>query len=141
MSNYIYQTCDCSGVEQPNNPNYIRAKEGPDKPTLNKIIHNQVRYESSLYTNNIATLHVLEKCCDDTPKTSNNQSDRIKPAVQRKSNYSRGPKLRPGMLNPGGSGVDVKHNSYDRYLARKKGKHLVNNSNSNTIKFSSKVPV
>jgi hypothetical protein len=43
------------------------------------------------------------------------------------------------MLNPGGSGVDVKHNSYDRYLARKKGKHLVNNSN--TIKFSSKVPV
>ena len=28
---------------------------------------------------------------------------------------------RPGAMNPGGSGVDVKHNSYDRYLARKKG--------------------
>ena len=137
MSNYIYQTCDCSGVEHPNNPNYIRAKKGPDEDTLDKIIHNQVRYESSLYTNNIAKLHVLEKCCNDTTKTSNNQSDRIHPAIQRKSNYSRRPKLRPGMLNPGGSGVDVKHNSYDRYLARKKGKHLVKDS----IKFSSKVPV
>jgi len=27
---------------------------------------------------------------------------------------------RPGSQSPGGKGVDVKHNSYDRYLARKK---------------------
>jgi hypothetical protein len=31
-------------------------------------------------------------------------------------------RLRPGALSPGGVGVDIKHNSYDRYLARIKGK-------------------
>ena len=135
MTNYIYQTCDCSGETLPNNTNYIKGKCIPDIETRNKIIYNQVGYEGSLYVNNIATLHVLDKCCDDTPKTSKSQSDRNQPAVQRKLNYSRGPKLRPGMLNPGGKNIDVKHNSYDRYLARKKAKHLVNNN----IKFSNQL--
>jgi hypothetical protein len=31
-------------------------------------------------------------------------------------------RLRPGALSPGGAGVDIKHNSYDRYLLRLKGK-------------------
>jgi hypothetical protein len=31
---------------------------------------------------------------------------------------------RPGAMTPGGQGVDVKHGSYDRYLAKKKGKIL-----------------
>jgi hypothetical protein len=31
-------------------------------------------------------------------------------------------RLRPGALSPGGSGVDIKHNSYERYLNRLKGK-------------------
>jgi hypothetical protein len=30
--------------------------------------------------------------------------------------------LRPGALSPGGSGVDIKHNSYERYLNRLKGR-------------------
>ncbi len=135
MTNYIYQTCDCSGITLPNNTYYIKGKCIPDIATRNKIIYKQVRYQSSLYTNNIKSLHVLDKCCDDTPKTSKNPSDRIQPAVQRKLNYSRGPKLRPGMLNPGGKNIDVKHNSYDRYLARKKGKHLVKNK----YKFSNQI--
>jgi hypothetical protein len=29
---------------------------------------------------------------------------------------------RPGAMSPGGTGVDIKHNSYDRYLNRLKGK-------------------
>jgi hypothetical protein len=29
---------------------------------------------------------------------------------------------RPGAMSPGGAGVDIKHNSYDRYLNRLKGK-------------------
>jgi hypothetical protein len=32
---------------------------------------------------------------------------------------------RPGAGSPGGIGVDIKHNSYDRYLSRKKTKHLL----------------
>ena len=135
MTNYIYQTCDCSGETLPNNTNYIKGKCIPEPETRNKIIYNQVGYEGSLYVNNIATLHVLEKCCDGPKKESKSQSDRNQPAVQRKLNYSRGPKLRPGMLNPGGINIDVKHNSYDRYLARKKGKHLVKNK----IKFSNQL--
>ena len=31
---------------------------------------------------------------------------------------------KPGAMTPGGQGVDVKHGSYDRYLAKKKGKFL-----------------
>lgn len=138
MSNYNYQSCNkCGSESESNNTNPIKGKCQPDKDTIDKLIYNQVGYEGSLYVNNVATLHVLDKCCDSTIKTSKNPSDRKQPAVQRKLNYSRGPKLRPGMLNPGGRNIDVKHNSYDRYLARKKGKHLVKNK----IKFSNQVPV
>ena len=135
MTNYIFQTCDCSGEVITNN-SYIKGAPLQDLKMTNKIINNQVRYPSSLYANNIAAINVLEKCCDGTQKTSNNQSDRIGPAFQRKLNYSRRPKLRPGMLSPGGKNIDIKHNSYDRYLARKKAPHLLKNK----TKFSSQLP-
>lgn len=35
---------------------------------------------------------------------------------------------RPGSQAPGGSGVDIKHNSYARYLARLKGKRTPKNT-------------
>jgi hypothetical protein len=31
-------------------------------------------------------------------------------------------RMRPGAMSPGGIGVDIKHNSYERYLNRLKGK-------------------
>ena len=34
------------------------------------------------------------------------------------------PEYAPGSQAPGGSGVDIKHNSYDRYLLRKKGRAM-----------------
>jgi hypothetical protein len=60
-------------------------------------------------------------------------SDRARPAVQRahtasgatyhaSSTRSVITRLRPGALSPGGLGVDIKHNSYDRYLNRIKGR-------------------
>jgi hypothetical protein len=60
-------------------------------------------------------------------------SDRKEPHVQRVVSGSGSAygasstrrtitRLRPGALSPGGSGVDIKHNSYDRYLNRLKGK-------------------
>tara|TARA_B100001063_G_C16768022_1_gene559846 strand:- start:89 stop:400 length:312 start_codon:yes stop_codon:yes gene_type:complete len=68
---------------------------------------------------------------DTRSPTQNNQSDRDHPSnskvssirvVPRRPNSTKRTKtcLRPGALAPGGVGVDVKHNSYDRYLARKK---------------------
>lgn len=98
-----------------------------------KIIQNTVRVPESLYVMNLGALNVYQR-----PKLHNqlvnwNQmSDRAVPHVQQAgasgSTYGGNSlrrsltRLRPGALSPGGSGVDIKHNSYDRYLARIKGK-------------------
>jgi hypothetical protein len=112
-----------------------------------KIIQNTVRVKSSLYTMNLGALNVYQK-----PKSTyglvdiagsnyivspgvnwNQMSDRREPHVQvvktasgstygASSTRSTITRLRPGALSPGGSGVDIKHNSYDRYLNRLKGK-------------------
>jgi hypothetical protein len=112
-----------------------------------KIIQNTVRVKSSLYTMNLGALNVYQR-----PKTMysladnsgsayivppsvnwNQMSDRKEPHVQRVisgsgSTYGASStkrtitRLRPGALSPGGRGVDIKHNSYDRYLNRLKGK-------------------
>lgn len=62
----------------------------------------------------------------------NQQSDRPVPSVQRgiiptgQSSLNRRhtsvTSSRPGCQTPGGAGCDIKHNSYDRYLNRLKGK-------------------
>ena len=68
---------------------------------------------------------------DNRSTTQNNPSDRNHPSNSKLSSFRVVPRapntkkrtktsLRPGALCPGGIGVDVKHNSYDRYLARKK---------------------
>ena len=67
----------------------------------------------------------------------NQSSDRNKPSIQSNIVYSRGSSTarsitrnRPGACSPGGQGVDIKHNSYDRYLARLKGNVVkINNIN------------
>ena len=105
-----------------------------------KIIQNTVRVKSSLYTMNLGALNVYQKPKDVysavdisgnkyivSPGVNWNQmSDRKEPHVQQfrsGSNSSRiWRKTGPGALSPGGSGVDIKHNSYERYLNRLKGK-------------------
>lgn len=110
-----------------------------------KIIQNTVRVKSSLYTMNLGALNVYQ-----TPNTEysvvydnnnavpriispgvnwNQMSDRRNPHIQpfragsNSSNIWR--KTGPGALSPGGVGVDVKHNSYERYLNRIKGKNPI----------------
>ena len=112
-----------------------------------KIIQNTVRVKSSLYTMNLAALSVYQrpdliyKLVDNSGATYvvppsvnwNQMSDRKEPHVQvvktgSGSTYGASStkrtimRLRPGALSPGGSGVDIKHNSYERYLNRLKGK-------------------
>ena len=114
---------------------------------IQKIIQNTVRVKSSLYTMNLGALTAYQK-----PKSVyglvdisgsnyvvspgvnwNQMSDRREPhhqVVKSGSGSTYGAsstrrtitRLRPGALSPGGSGVDIKHNSYDRYLNRLKGK-------------------
>jgi hypothetical protein len=97
-----------------------------------KLIQNTVRVPSSIYTSNLGPLNAYKQ-----PVTNgvcwNQMSDRPVPSVQRAtvptgSNNSLNNRRhsvtssKPGSQTPGGAGCDIKHNSYDRYLNRLKGK-------------------
>ena len=99
-----------------------------------KIIQNTVRVPSSLYTMNLGSLTSYARPTKATYGVCWNQmSDRPIPSVQTAqvptgSNNSLNGRHRsvtsskPGSQTPGGIGCDIKHNSYDRYLNRLKGK-------------------
>ena len=106
------------------------------------LIQNQRRVQASLYTMNLGVQAVTNGCCNTIQASDcfshvkwNQSSDRFLPSNNerklRNNVPSRGSstkssitRMRPGSLNPGGRGVDIKHNSYARYLARKKGGYL-----------------
>ena len=93
-------------------------------------INKTVMLSSSEYLMNKAALTVSTPAIDNV-KLNSQASDRIEAAENktnvRTRNYSSTRRtrlsLKPGALAPGGRGVDVKHNSYERYLAKKKGKN------------------
>jgi hypothetical protein len=112
-----------------------------------KIIQNTVRVYSSLYTMNLAGLSGYQKPLNvpqlvEQAGTSyivpaktywNQMSDRARPSNQvtkvasgatyhSSSTRHTITRNRPGAMSPGGIGVDIKHNSYDRYLNKIKGK-------------------
>lgn len=124
-----------------------------------KIIQNTVRVYGSLYTMNLAGLSGYQKPLNVPQlveqagtryivpaKTYWNQmSDRARPSnqvtkVASGSTYHSSStrhtitRNRPGAMSPGGIGVDIKHNSYNRYLNKIKGKAplrrgVINSSN------------
>lgn len=87
-----------------------------------KIIQNTVRVPASLYSMNLGALTVYQK--PGLMRVNWNQmSDRKNAHMQRggmsmKSSVS----VRPGNISPGGVGCDIKHNSYNRYIAKLKAK-------------------
>ena len=99
-----------------------------------KLIQNTVRVPSSIYTSNLGPLNAYKQPTAATYGVCWNQmSDRPVPSVQRVtvptgSNNSLNGRhhsvtsSKPGSQTPGGAGCDIKHNSYDRYLNRLKGK-------------------
>ena len=100
-----------------------------------KRIWNAVRVPASEYTMNLGSLTVYQNTgSTSSPSVNWNQmSDRNHPANSQVVNISVVPshgnstkrsitRERPGSQRPGGKGVDVKHGSYARYLARLKGK-------------------
>ena len=112
-----------------------------------KIIQNTVRVASSLYTMNLAGLSSYQKPLNNPQLVEQNgsayvapakvywnqMSDRARPANQVAKTASGSTyhssstrhtitRNRPGAMSPGGVGVDIKHNSYDRYLNKLKGK-------------------
>jgi hypothetical protein len=91
-----------------------------------KKIWNLVGASSSQYQDNIAALSGLGSL-GPCVKYWNQGSDRQSPG-QPTAYVSRArTRSRPGGTGTAGAmaaGVDIKHNSYSRYLARKKGPHL-----------------
>jgi len=99
-----------------------------------KLIQKTVRVPSSLYTMNLGSLTAYSKPTSETHGVCWNQmSDRPVPSVQKATvptgfhNSLNNKKYsvtssKPGSQTPGGVGCDIKHNSYDRYLNRLKGK-------------------
>ena len=103
-----------------------------------KLIQNTVRVYGSLYTANLGPLAAYRRAIVD-PSAGlygvcwNQMSDRPVPSVQRATvptgynnslnrRHSSVTSSKPGSQTPGGAGCDIKHNSYDRYLNRLKGK-------------------
>ena len=102
-----------------------------------KRIENTVRVPSSEYTMNKSALNVYTAPKSQFANVNWNQtSDRAVPGVTRSNVPSHGnstrtslTRMRPGSMSAGGSkGVDMKHGSYDRYLARLKGKSVLRTS-------------
>jgi hypothetical protein len=97
-----------------------------------KRIWNQVRVPASLYLMNLAAFTSAGKrIATGTNVNWNQMSDRVNASVQPVTSVTRGNSLhntitsnRPGAGTPGGAGVDVKHDSYARYLNRKKASNM-----------------
>jgi len=124
---YRYRNCDTN----------MNSQNPATKYQIQKIIQNTVRVASSLYTMNVGSLSSFQK---DTLQTGyvpwNQMSDRAVSHTQPNlvasgSQYSGNStkrtitRLRPGALSPGGVGVDIKHNSYNRRLNRLKGRKIL----------------
>jgi hypothetical protein len=130
--------CDCSSCDytQYNNTSCRSSCNVADPATTNTItqkrIWRQVRTGSSIYTMNLAALTSSSALLASGSNVNWNQrSDRVLASVQPAISSTRGNSLRhtitsnkPGAGSPGGSGVDVKHDSYARYLNRKKATNL-----------------
>lgn len=129
---YRCSACGSGGVSDTiNSLQWIEANQ--------RVIQNQVRAPASQYTGSLAAATVrgpVAGTLNNNPIASfglvnwNQSSDRAQPSTTDRFVPSRGnstktslTRCRPGAACPGGknaNGVDVKHNSYDRFLARKK---------------------
>jgi len=95
-------------------------------------IWRQVRVPASQYLLNLgAFTSSAQRVANGTNTNWNTMSDRVLAANQTVVHPSHGSSTRntltsgrPGAASPGGRGVDVKHDSYARFLNRKKAKNL-----------------
>jgi len=123
---YYYRCRDCDTNLNGNTP--------ADQYQKLKLIQNTVRVQGSLYTANLGPLSAYKRPTSATYGVCWNQmSDRPVPSVQRATvptgyntsmnrRHTSVTSSKPGSQTPGGKGCDIKHNSYDRYLNRLKGK-------------------
>tara|TARA_B100001093_G_scaffold450603_1_gene457504 strand:+ start:1075 stop:1629 length:555 start_codon:yes stop_codon:yes gene_type:complete len=119
-------TCDSSGCSQSS------CTSADMNEITQKRIWNTVRVSQSEYIMNKAGLSVYKRpfyIYGQGELNWNQMSDRPLPSQVKRNVPSRGnstkssvTRNRPGSQSAPGKGVDVKHGSYERYLARLKGK-------------------
>jgi hypothetical protein len=147
ISNNTFNEQSSVGLSCRNCYNRLNSNDPASQYQKQKIIQNTVRVQSSLYTMNLEGLagykrplsigQIVSQSGSEyyvPPNTYwNQQSDRPTPSEQKvvtgsgsvyhgSSTKHSIMRLRPGAMSPGGKGVDIKHNSYDRYLNKLKGK-------------------
>ena len=132
-------TCDASGC----GPSTCSPANLTD--ITQKRIWNTVRIPASEYVMNVSSLEVYQQPSQTYNGVNWNQmSDRALPSnsqiqsitvVPSRGNSTRSSltRDRPGSQAPGGEGVDIKHGSYARYLARLKGKGPLRTQNPNGL--------
>lgn len=145
MSSFIVTSCDCNGGTIPDVVQCKTCVTGGISDTIRsplwieanqRVIQRQVRAPSSQYAGSLAAASVRGSYVgtnNNNPTQANafvnwNQSsDRARPSMSFLYVPTRGnstkttiTRCRPNATAPGGQGVDVKHNSYARFLARKK---------------------
>jgi len=125
---YRWRKCDTNLTSQTPANQYQKLKQ----------IQNTVRVYGSLYTANLGPLTAYKQPITNSSEGFygvcwNQMSDRPIPSVQKATiptgtntsmnkRHTSVTSSRPGCQTPGGVGCDIKHNSYDRYLNRLKGK-------------------
>ena len=133
---YRYRSCN------PNFPNRTQTSvtgfSPADQYQKLQIIQKTVRVYGSLYTANLGPLTAYKPPITDPDNGLygvcwNQMSDRPIPSMQKATipsgfntslnrRHTSVTSSKPGSQTPGGKGCDIKHNSYDRYLNRLKGK-------------------
>jgi hypothetical protein len=135
-SYYRWRSCQASFPNRTQTS--VTGSSPADQYQKLKLMQNTVRVYGSLYTANLGPLAAYAPAINDPQKGLynvcwNQMSDRPIPSVQPASiptgfrtsmnrRHTSVTSSRPGCQTPGGKGCDIKHNSYDRYLNRLKGK-------------------
>jgi len=114
--------------------NKLSLYDNAYKYQTQKRIQNTVRVPSSLYSMNLGSIVTYQSPLNTIKVNWNQMSDRRDSHIQvakASGSFYHGSSLkysqnrgRPGTGTPGGVGVDVKHNSYYRYLNRLKANKL-----------------
>jgi len=102
-----------------------------NKAITQKQMWNQVRVPASLYTMALSALANTQRIRAGDPINWNQSSDQQIESQQTAYHPTRGNSTKrtltsekPGTMAPGGKGVDIKHNSYARYLNRLKAGNI-----------------
>jgi len=141
-SSLPYPTCVYCKFQQPITirtlgENCANTSVASSSVSTQKKIWRTVRVPASEYTMNRAALHVYTPAILNTNLgyygvNWNQSSDRAVPGIVHSNIPSHGnsttqslTRMRPGSTSAAGQGVDIKHGSYDRYLARLKGRTVL----------------